>query len=398
MTNTYDTLFSLLKTSLWGAETYPLSASAETDWQAVYTELRHHTIQNLPVDCLAKADPSHAALYRQHALRGISHWYRLMQEQQYLCCLLRDQGIPCAVLKGAAAAHCYPHPENRSMGDIDLIVKPEDFDRASKLLLEICEYLGENRRHIELRRNGIVVELHRSFSTFNDAAKNQLLDGLIFKAINHAEWVQLEGFSFPMLPPEINGLVLLEHINVHMESGLGLRQIIDWMLFADRHLENPVWEQNFLSTVRQLGLQALAVSVTRMCQIYLGLRQDITWCHGADDTLCGDLMSHTLQQGNFGRKLPRGYNRTVNLLSTAKKGPALLRSLQRRGCINWPLLKKLPWLRPFAWLYQLCRYIRRGLQLNHPIRHLRSALKKEHQQDILFDRLGITRMKEEHET
>lgn len=398
MTNTYDTLFSLLKTSLWGAETYPLSASAETDWQAVYTELRHHTIQNLPVDWLAKADPSHAALYRQHSLRGITHWYRLMQEQQYLCCLLRDQGIPCAVLKGTAAAHCYPHPENRSMGDIDLIVKPEDFDRASKLLLEICEYLGENRRHIELRRNGIVVELHRSFSTFNDAAKNQLLDGLIFKAINHAEWVQLEGFSFPMLPPEINGLVLLEHINVHMESGLGLRQIIDWMLFADRHLENPVWEQNFLSTVRQLGLQALAVSVTRMCQIYLGLRQDITWCHGADDTLCCDLMSHTLQQGNFGRKLPRGYNRTVNLLSTAKKGPALLRSLQRRGCINWPLLKKLPWLRPFAWLYQLCRYIRRGLQLNHPIRHLRSALKKEHQQDILFDRLGITRMKEEHET
>lgn len=395
MTNTCDLLFALLKTSLWGAETFPLPSLPDADWEAVYAELRHHAIQNLPVDALVTADSAHAARYRQTALRGITHWYRLMQEQQTLCRLLQENGIPCAVLKGAAADHCYPQPEHRSMGDIDLIVTPADFDRAAALLLKTGEYVGENRRHIELRRNSIMVELHRSFSTFNDPRKNALLDSLIFDAIPRAQWTTLENFSFPMLPAAVNGLVLLEHINVHMESGLGLRQIIDWMLFADRHLTDLVWQRDFLPTVRQLGLETLAVSVTRMCQLYLGLREDLTWCRGADDALCADLMFHTLQQGNFGRKMPRGYNRTVNLLSTARKGPALLRSLQRRGCINWALLQKLPWLKPFAWLYQLCRYLRRGLQLKHPIQHLRSALKKEHQQDILFDRLGVTRMKEE---
>lgn len=398
MTNTFDLLFALLKASLWGTETYPLPSQPEADWEAVYTELRHHTIQNLPVDALVSADPAHAARYRQTALRGVTHWYRLMQVQQTLCRLLQEKDIPCAVLKGAAADHSYPQPEHRSMGDIDLIVRPEDFDRAKTLLLESGEYIGENRRHIELRCSGILVELHRSFSTFNDPEKNRLLDDLIFASIPRVQWHTLEGFSFPMLPVEVNGLVLLEHINVHMESGLGLRQIIDWMLFADRYLTDPVWHTDYLPLVRQLGLEDLAATVTRMCQLYLGLRENLTWCHAADDALCADLMSHILQQGNFGRKLPRGYNRTVNLLSTAKKGPALLRSLQRRGCINWGLLKKLPWLKPFAWLYQLCRYLRRGLQLQHPIRHLRSALKEEHRQDILFDRLGITRMKEEQET
>lgn len=395
MTTTSDLVFSLLRTSLWGAAQSPLPSPPEADWEGVYTELQQHAIENLCVDALVRVSPGQAPRYRQRALRGITHWYRLMQEQQSLCRLLQNSRIPCAVLKGAAAAHAYPQPEHRSMGDIDLIVKPEDFHRAAALLRQECEYLGENRRHIELRRKGIVIELHRSFSTFHDPEKNALLDGLIFDSLSQAEWTDLEGFAFPLLPVTVNGLVLLEHINVHMESGLGLRQIIDWMLFADRYLTDSRWQQDFLPTVRQLGLEALACSVTRMCQLYLGLREDLTWCRSADDALCGDLMGHILQQGNFGRKLPRSYNRTVNLLSTAKKGPALLRSLQRRGCINWPALKKYPWLKPFAWLYQLFRYLHRGLQLKHPFRHLRTALKNEHRQDILFDRLGITRMKEE---
>jgi hypothetical protein len=36
--------------------------------------------------------------------------------------ILQDAAIPVAVLKGAAAAMNYPHPEYRSMGDIDISV------------------------------------------------------------------------------------------------------------------------------------------------------------------------------------------------------------------------------------------------------------------------------------
>lgn len=386
-------MFALLKAALWGDDRFPLPSLEEIDWAAVYTEMRHHAVQNLPVDLLVKADPAHSQVYLQSAFRGISHWYKLMQEQQAVCTLLKEAGIPCAVLKGAAACQAYPQSTNRSMGDIDLIVKPQDFERAWELLISGSEYIGENYRHKEMRRNGIVIELHRAFSTFNDPHKRTLLDGWIFEAIDQAAWVSREGYTFPMLPRHIHGLVLLEHINVHMEGGLGLRQIIDWMMFADRNLSDEIWETEFTDKVHQMGLTTLALSVTRMCQIYLGLRNDLTFCHSVEDSLCRELMAHTLKQGNFGRKLQKGTNKTVSILSTAKNIPAFFRVLQRYGCINWPALQKHPILKPFAWLYQICRYIRKGFQVKHPIQHLRYALKNEHSQDVLFDRLGITRVK-----
>lgn len=388
-----DAMFSLLIAALWGEDRFPLPSLPDTDWTAVYTELRHHAVQNLPVDLLVKVDPAHSQVYLQSAFRGISHWYKLMQEQQAVCALLKEAGIPCVVLKGAAACQAYPQPINRSMGDIDLLVKPQDFDRAWELLSRDGEYIGENYRHKEMRRNGIVVELHRAFSTFNDFKKRALLDSWLFDSIDLVKISEMEGYSFPMLPRQMNGLVLMEHINVHMESGLGLRQIIDWMMFADRNLSDEIWDTEFSDKVQQLGLTTLAKTVTRMCQLYLGLREDLTWCRSADDTLCRDLMTHTLKQGNFGRKQPNGYNKTISLLNSAKNIPALFRVLQRYGRINWPAAEKYPILRPFAWLYQIGRYIRRGFKLKHPLRHLREAVKSEHGQDVLFDRLEITRIK-----
>lgn len=394
MEPTTEAIFSLLRTSLWGEARFPLPALEGTDWDAVFVELRQHAIQNLVVDQLAKMDPAHKDQYLKSALAGFSHWYRLMGVQQDVCNLLQQAGISCAVLKGAAASYAYPNHDRRSMGDIDLIVKPQDFDRAYDLLIQDATIIGENYRHKELRKNGIVIELHRAFSTSNDPKKRVLLDDWIFDGVDAANTVSLGGYSFPMLPVQIHGLVLLEHINVHMESGLGLRQIIDWMMFTDRELNDKNWRNEFLPRVNQLGLECLAVTLTRMCQLYLGLRQDLTFCRSADDSLCQELMAHILKQGNFGRKQQTGSNKTISILNTAKNIPALFRVLQRYGCINWPAVQKYPFLRPFAWLYQLCKYIRKSIQLKHPIQHLRYSLKNAHSQDILFDRLGITRVKE----
>ena len=45
-----------------------------------------------------------------------------------------------------------------------------------------------------------------------------------------------------MFPPLENGLVLLGHINQHLEEGLGLRQILDWALYVDKALDDDAWE------------------------------------------------------------------------------------------------------------------------------------------------------------
>ena len=54
-----------------------------------------------------------------------------------MCRALEAAGLPALLLKGADFAdHLYPRPALRSFTDIDLLVRPEDFARAGRVLLE----------------------------------------------------------------------------------------------------------------------------------------------------------------------------------------------------------------------------------------------------------------------
>lgn len=61
----------------------------------------------------------------------------------------------------------------------------------------------------------------------------------------------------PVLPPLENGLVLLAHVNQHLGSGLGLRQILDWQMFVDAHLTDELWERGFQHAAQQIGMEKL---------------------------------------------------------------------------------------------------------------------------------------------
>jgi hypothetical protein len=387
-----QTILALLRSALWGRERFPFQPPRDTDWQAVYTELQHQAIQHLCVDLLAAADPANTFVYIQNLSENIRKWHRIMECQQELTDKLARESIPCVVLKGAAAARYYPQPEYRCMGDIDLIVRPEDFDRTLALFQPPWKIIGENHRHIDIRNSQALVELHRIFSTFRSPELCRFLDDAIFEGIAQAQTVPLERFTFPCLPRKLNGLVLLTHINIHMELGLGFRQMVDWMMYVDRELDDEFWQTEFSAAARSLGLEKLAVTVTRMCQLYLGLREDITWCRHADEDLCAELLEHTFRQGNFGRKTPERHNTAIGVLSAAKNIPGFFRALQRRGLYNWPAARNHRILRPFAWLYQIIRYIRLGLKQKYPIRFFLHALTAEKKQGSLLDRLEVTRM------
>ena len=382
--------FAVLRSSLWG--TSP-ACDVGFDSAAVWQELKHHAIQNLAVDTMASLDPAHQMQYIQSAAQSYHHWYSLMQVQQQIMDLLLQAQIPCAVLKGSAANVYYPNPLNRNMGDIDILVKPQDFAQAVQILLSGGCALHDDRnpKHTEFRKNGIAIELHRHFATLNHQQRASTLDAMLFDALDRVEKAELEGFHFYMLPPLENGIVLMEHINSHMESGLGLRQIIDWMLYANRHLSDPVWFQQFSGMIRQVGLEKLACTVTRMCQLYLGLSPDITWCQLSDIALCHRLMTHTLQQGNFGRKQVHNTQKAVILLGALDTERNFFRLLQKHGCHNWRALKRHPWLKPFAWLYQLCRYIRKALSGKKPLRAFFRAFGKKKKNSDLLDALGVLR-------
>ena len=336
-----EQLFRLIKRSLWNIGT------CEADWM-LYEELKRHAIAALPAGILEqiKMTDELRQNWKMTIFQQIAYNinYRFFQADLPV-------SVPYAILKGTSAAKYYPHPEYRAMGDIDIITRKEDFTSACDSLLA-AEFLEcsdiNNKRHRGFVKNGIVVEVHAHFASLNDQRQAQYLDNLIIDNFT----------SSHELPDLVNGLVILEHIYQHLENGLGLRQILDWMMFVDKCLPDEAWDA-FYEHLQKTDLIKLAVVVTRMCEMYLGLSER-RWCEEADRVLCDQLMDYVLICGNFGNKRTGDSNIVENVFVAARTAPELFKLLQQRGLVNWGAARKNKVLRGIAWLYQAGRYIIRG--------------------------------------
>jgi len=319
---------------------------------------------------------------------------KFQDEQKDLTALFNKNKIPFAILKGTSAAMYYPAPSLRAMGDIDFIVSPSQYDTAVALMRQngYTDVPGEkvSFRHVSLQKNGVRFELHKHFAQMNDADKTKYVDDCIYEGLNHIEIKTYDNFSFPMLPSDINGLVLLEHIGHHLESGIGLRHIMDWIAYVKNYLHDEQWNDTFSDMARNSGLDTLAMALTKMGQIYFGLSEEnITWCNKYDKTICRQLLDLIYEYGNFGSK-NIVENKVASVLGTAKNPIGFLKSLQETGQRTWSAYKKHRWLKPFAWIYQLGRFASRGFKNRKEMNFKRSA-DKTSQRVKLFEQLGVYR-------
>ena len=287
---------------------------------------------------------------------------QLAWEQQELANALKN--IPYVVLKGTAAAIYYPEPLRRTLGDIDLVVAPEDFPKAYQALKDAGYNTPDSvdglDRHVHFFRNDITIELHRNFAVLQTREQEELLDQWIMDAIPHAVQGKVASFTFPMLPDQLNGLVILAHINQHLEEGLGIRQIVDWAMYIKHSLSDEAWA-DFREKTDLLGLTTLAKASAQLGRKHLGLNEEITWCRDVPDSVVADLVDYLFECGNFGHK--DAVNNTVAMVLSHGRGVrGFFSNLQSSGESNWALLGKKPWLKPFAWAYQLGRYIRLGFK------------------------------------
>lgn len=307
-------------------------------------------------------------------LNQIARNARLSMYEQQLLAALDEAEIPVVVLKGSSAAENYPHPELRSSGDIDLLVKPKDFERACTVLKEFgCagSHANAAARHAGFRFYETEIELHRRFADMDDPVSAELLDSLLFAAMDRAEKHRL--------PSSENGLVILQHLNHHLMTGLGLRQVIDWMMFADKQLD-----VEFLTLADSVGLKELALSVTQMCQQYLGLRQIVPQ---RDQSA---LWEYLLESGNFGRKTPLSLKKTERAFAQLKRKNVWLKRPYKIG-LRKLKLRPGQGFPPFIWLYGAYSYFRTILHGGSFFRTLVRGKQRTKARREMFKKMGVTR-------
>lgn len=341
-------LLELLKATLFQINP---EIPSDNDWERVFEMARGHCIVSLLEPIIPQ---DYRSEWTNESCQRVSHFLKVIYEQGELVKLLKERNVPVVILKGTAAAMYYPEPARRTMGDIDFLVPVELYDDTKNYLEQngyiFCE---ECYRHCEFVKNGIDFELHKQFSSdkFND------IEHILRRGMEHIQEYEINQLMFPGLPPCENGLILLGHMMYHIKiSGLGLRQVIDWMMFVYNVLDDRTWEMDFKALASEAGLEKLAITITFMCKKWLGLPDRITWCNDADEELADLLMQRIIVDGNFGRQRSSGENASASI---RKKG--LFPYLQNAGIYHWPLAQKYKVFRLFAWLYQIFYCIGKGI-------------------------------------
>jgi len=353
-----------IKAAVWG------TSAGSADWE-IYNRCAEHGIQALAASILKDiAMPEDLRKrWKRDILQHISRYARYTHLLSQLPVM-----VPYVILKGTSAARYYLSPEYRSLGDIDIMTSREDMQAACDSLLENgYQEIEPNCRHREFVKDGFSVEVHISFAHVDDIEQARTIDNLILENIvkSHEH----------TLPDPVNGLVLLEHMNHHLVSGLGLRQIIDWMMFVHRCLPDEKWPE-FRKLAEQVGLESLAINAARMCELYLGLPEH-NWTKRADEKVCDYLMEYVLTSGNFGRQVEYEDRRAMARAEWLHHPAALLKELQRRGEKEWGKADN-PLARPFAWAWE-------GIRLAGGNDGLAKGLQDFKRRDAMFEALGIKR-------
>lgn len=101
-----------------------------------------------------------------------------------------------------------------------------DVDLWRKSIDSVTSYLSHDdemyERHIAFSKDGVLFEMHRFYSHPDIDLEGYIIDGL-----GSIVTKDIDGHEFPSLPELANGLVLLDYLRHHLETGVGLRQLID---------------------------------------------------------------------------------------------------------------------------------------------------------------------------
>lgn len=299
-------LLSLLRAELTGGAEPPPEG---TDWTALENLAeRHQTLSLLYTPLTEYAPDPVRTRAAGEARRIVLQNYRLLFLSRYLTRRLAEEGISTALLKGVSAAVCYPTPELRKSGDVDLLLlEPAKLEAACRVLEKAgCVRLEKQEalHHISFHQDGVGVELHTMLAEpFDDRGINAYLRSLLDDCRDRTRTIHIMGAEIPALPPGYQAYQLLLHMLQHyLRAGFGVKLLCDWAVFWNRDV--PEEERAlYLRLVGESGLKGFSDAVTLICCRRLGLdRERAAWMgFSVSEDVAEGLLTDILEGGEFGR-------------------------------------------------------------------------------------------------
>lgn len=338
------------------------------DWASVHIEeirnlaVRHDVVLTVYAAVDAAEEPGlrslKQSLKRFYAPRFAKSVNQSM-EAELLLQTLESEGIDCLGLKGLQMRELYADPLNRSMTDLDILIRDYQYPQICKAL-EPLGYRG--RGHSSWKHDSFVkepymmVEMHRRL-TDDSAAIRDWERGIWDRAVleegcRHRYRMSEEDFY----------LFHLVHMHKDFLNGaLGFRRLADLWLLRKKG-EGTDWAQ-VSRLLESMGLRRFEEKMARLASVcFDGVQADAD-----SETLLRFAASGAVFTDDERYKLGRMVALSGKSARRAKLSSLLCAVFlpYSRMKAQFPAVEKYPVLLPWFWLKRICKFLR------HPSRPLK---------------------------
>lgn len=227
--------------------------------------------EKIPVE----ARPSHEILLRW--LANVDSIEKSYARQKAAICKLASfynrNGFEVMLLKGFGLSLCYPTPEHRPCGDIDIWLYGRQQEADALLHKTHSVKINEDKHHhTTFTVNGILVENHCNFLNINTHRSNVAFEQELRRLVNLGprRHIAMDDTAINLPSSDFNALFLLKHSAGHFVTNeTVLRHLCDWAVFIN-HYSDINWTYIY-DTAKSYNLDRFLSIINRICAEKLGV-------------------------------------------------------------------------------------------------------------------------------
>ncbi|WP_025724435.1 nucleotidyltransferase domain-containing protein [Acholeplasma granularum] len=265
--------------------------------------------------------------------------------------IFNENKIPHIFLKGSHLKSLYPKSYMRGMGDIDILVPLELFEKAKKVLLNANFKFKSATSHHHVYESDDLnqIELHQSITSSNEYENENFLKEIW----NHAR-IDIE-YTYK-IEPAYEYVYLLTHLIRHIRtSGVGIRSILDIDIFYNAY-EEWINKEKLDKYLKDENLYDFHLKVIHLNNIFTNKIKPTV-----EDELIIDYIMDSGIHG-LGQKHDQYLTKRTHEQTRLKKSKFrfFLNEVfpsKERIKESYPYLKKHPYLLSWAWFVRILKQV-----------------------------------------
>lgn len=270
MNKSQEMIINLLSHAIRGNKC-KLDNNENINWNDIIEEANEHSVKGLIYTAINNTDYT-KTMYneilddfkRTTFFSGMYQINHIKQVSKVLDEFNKVQ-IQVVALKGLIVREFYPKPEQRTMGDADLIVKEYDLKEVTSILENLGYTATDHDYHHHIRfkhKNHLDIEIHWVLG-----------NGRFFDSVNSIEdniWetcipVNIGGSSALSLSLEDMTLHLITHMVNHIkDAGFGIRQLCDLVVLVEKQGHLIDWSL-FNKNVKECNIVKFTAVIFNIC-------------------------------------------------------------------------------------------------------------------------------------